>query len=253
MADLAKITLPSGNVYNFKDTAARQDIEILQNIVTGAMHYIGETTTAIQNGDSTNPVIIDGKSVTAKSGDVVIYQSKEYVFSDTDDKWHEFGSTGSLKALAFKDAASGQYTPSGSVSKPTFTGNELTSSGKFTPSGSVSTPTITVVPNTTNVKEATGKTMAKAVVATAPGATAPDNPVVYYSVHGETLSLFQLGFETEDSITLKDVSVVNGIKSATSSQLTFTGTEDDVTVKGTPTGDVSKPTFTGNQETITVS
>lgn len=253
LADLAKITLPSGNTYFFKDTTARQDIETLQNIVSGAMHYIGVTTSALYDGDDTNPIIIDGKSVTAKSGDVAICQNKEYVYSDTDDKWHEFGSTGSLKALAFKDTASGKYTPVGDVSKPTFTGDELTSTGKFTPSGSISTPTITVTPTTTNIKEASSEIVAKAIVASAPGTTAPDNSVVYYSVQDETLSLFQLGYQTGDSISLKDVSVVNGIQSAVSTQPTFTGTEGDVSVKGTPSGEVSKPSFTGTEDTIVVS
>lgn len=37
------------------------------------------------------------------------------------------------------------------------------------------------------------------------------------------------------------------------SSAAFTGTEGDITAKGTPTGTVSKPTFTGTQATITVS
>ena len=115
------------------------------------MHYLGVTTSAIIDGSSTNPIAISGESVTAKAGDVVIYGDMEFIFSDTDNKWHEYGSTGSLKALAFKDEASGDYTPAGSVSQPTFTGNEVdvditvaaSASGNYTPGGTVSKPTFT--------------------------------------------------------------------------------------------------------------
>ena len=151
MADISKITLPSGSEYNLKDATARADIESLKGSVTGAMHYLGVTTTAITDGSSTNPISVGGKSVTAKAGDVAISGSKEFVYSDTDNKWHEYGDTGSLKALAFKDEASGDFTPAGTVSKPTFTGTEsnvtvtvaASASGNYTPGGTVSQPTFT--------------------------------------------------------------------------------------------------------------
>ena len=107
------------------------------------MHYIGVTTTALSDGATTNPITIGETSVTAKSGDIAIYSSLEFIFSDSDSKWHEFGSTGSLKALAFKDSASGKTTPAGSVSQPTFTGSEVTGSATYTPAGTVSKPTFT--------------------------------------------------------------------------------------------------------------
>ena len=137
MAEISKITLPSGSTYDIKDSVARSDIADIKTSITGGMHYIGTTTTALTDGSSTNPITIGGASVTAKSGDIAIYGNLEFIFSSTDSKWHEFGSTGSLKALAFKDSASGNYTPAGSVSKPTFTGTAFNSTGKFTPSGSV--------------------------------------------------------------------------------------------------------------------
>lgn len=121
MADISVIKLPSGTSYNIKDAQASADIETIESAISGGMHYIGVTTTALTDGASTNPIMIDGKSITAKSGDIAIYGSLEFIFSDTDSKWHEFGSTGSLKALAFKDSAAGNFTPSGSVSTPAIT------------------------------------------------------------------------------------------------------------------------------------
>ena len=60
------------------------------------------------------------------------------------------------------------------------------------------------------MKNPTKVTVAKTVVAAAPGTTAPSNNITYYSVSGETLSLYQLGYTTGDSITTSDVTVKTG-------------------------------------------
>lgn len=200
MADISVIKLPSGTSYNIKDAQARADIETIESAISGGMHYIGVTTTALTDGASTNPIMIDGQSITAKSGDIAIYGSLEFIFSDTDSKWHEFGSTGSLKALAFKDSAA----------------------GNFTPSGSVSTPTITVTPTTGSVR-----TMAD--VGTLPECTLP---AFSATVASETLTLgWSAGsFDAGDLPELgANVTVVTGV-SATASQPTFTGTQGSLTV-----------------------
>ncbi len=130
MADKKYISIINNGTENLyiKDAEARQSISDIQSSITGAMHYIGKTTTALSEGATTNPIVIDGNNVTAKAGDVAIYGELEFVFNGT--KWQEFGSTGSLKALAFKDNASGNFTPAGSnaASTVTFTGG---ASGSF--------------------------------------------------------------------------------------------------------------------------
>ena len=106
------------------------------------MHYMGISSTAITDGSTTATLTIDGTSTTfaaADAGAVVIYGEKEYVWNGT--KWQEFGSTGSLKALAFKDSASGSYTPAGGVSQPSFTGTSKSVSVTGTPAGSVTIST----------------------------------------------------------------------------------------------------------------
>ena len=117
MADIKHVELPSGTTYNFVDEAGRALIAEMKDTLTGAMEYIGTTTTALSDGATTSPITIGTASITPKAGNVVIYGNKEFIWSDTDTAWHEFGSTGSLKALAFKDSASGSVKPSGSVSK----------------------------------------------------------------------------------------------------------------------------------------
>lgn len=248
MADISKITLPSGSEYNLKDATARADIESLKGSVTGAMHYLGVTTTAITDGSSTNPISVGGKSVTAKAGDVAISGSKEFVYSDTDNKWHEYGDTGSLKALAFKDEASGDFTPSGTVSKPTFTGTEsnvtitvaASASGNYTPEGTV-TPTVTL--NSTTVNSITD-------VGTLPSCTMP---ILTTTVANENLTIgWTDGTFAAGTLPTKgaDVSVATGVKTVTA---TFTGTKVNITGKTTATGEVSQPTFTGTTDTVTVS
>lgn len=192
MADISEITLPSGVTYDIKDATARNDISMLKGSGTGAMHYAGVTTTALANGSSTSPIKINEADYTPANGDVVIYGQLEFVWSTSDKKWHEFGSTGSLKGLAFKDSASASYTPAGSVSAPT----------------------VTVAVNTVKVAPITG-------VGTLPNFTA--------SVSNETLTL---GFSAGSLPTKgEDVTVATGIKSASASAPAFTGTNATITTK----------------------
>ena len=192
MADISEITLPSGATYDIKDATARNDISILKGSATGAMHYAGVTTTALANGSSTSPIKINNADYTPSNGDVIIYDSLELVWSTSDKKWHEFGSTGSLKALAFKDSASVPYTPTGSVSAPS----------------------VSVAVNTASVTPISG-------VGTLPSFTA--------SVANEVLTL---GFSAGSLPTKGTaVTVATGIKSASASAPTFTGQASTITVK----------------------
>lgn len=72
MADISKITLPSGTTYDLKDTTAREQINSIKSTVTGQMHYAGVTTTALANGSTTKPIQIGGANYTQSNGDVVI-------------------------------------------------------------------------------------------------------------------------------------------------------------------------------------
>lgn len=116
-----------GQQYDIKDAEARQSIVDLQTSVTGGMHYIGETSTALTDGATTSTLVAKSENSLSKltgfaSGDIVIYDELEFVWNGA--KWQEFGSTGSLKALAFKDSATGSVACAGSnsASAVTFTG-----------------------------------------------------------------------------------------------------------------------------------
>ncbi len=107
MPDISRITLPSGITYNIKDSVARASI-------SGGIQLKGTTTTVLTDESTTNPIRIDGELYTAVSQDAVFYGKKEFIFDGT--KWHEFGDMSGLGDLAVKDNASGDFTPSGSIS-----------------------------------------------------------------------------------------------------------------------------------------
>ena len=152
-----------------------------------------QTTTALTDEATTNPITINGESYTAVSQDAVFYGNKEFVFDGT--KWHEFGDMTGLGDLATNDSASGSFTPSGTVSAPTISADTAGTTGTF----------------------------ATTVDTAAPGATAPSNAIIYYSVSNEVLSLYQIGYSTDTAKT--------GDATYTASAPTFTGTAGTVTVE----------------------
>ena len=137
MANIKQIKLPSGTTYDIVDQGARDLIEQL----SGYTYYIGVTTTALTDGSTTNPIVVNDQSVTANTGGIVTYQNAEFIFNGT--AWQEFGDLGALGALAYKDNASASYTPSGTINAPAFTGSSATISLSYTPSGTVAAPTFT--------------------------------------------------------------------------------------------------------------
>lgn len=112
---MSKITLPvniNGEIkdieFTIKDAEARQMITDLGN----ALYWIGVTTTALSEGATTNPITVNGESVTAKLGGLASYDGMEYAWNGSE--WQGMGPN-NLGALAYKNSASGNYTPSGTV------------------------------------------------------------------------------------------------------------------------------------------
>lgn len=148
MAYISKIQLPSGTTYDIKDAEARELISDLSSATT----FLGVTTTELTDGDTSSRIVIDDRNVTVHEGDIAIYETSEFIFDGT--IWHLFGDLSNLGSLAYKNSASGTYTPAGTVSQPSFTGTtkyisasvgKATKSmeGSFTPEGTVSQPTFT--------------------------------------------------------------------------------------------------------------
>lgn len=320
MADISKITLPSGTTYDIKDATARAAV------AGGMLAFIGKPSNLysdngtmevlpanFSDGNTTvkyvklsGAVNIRGTSYASGSiykvqtGDTMIVGDSEYVatVSGTDPsttvKWNEFGSTSSLGALAFENdgsvtfAPSGSvdvygnevsanhvavtgdgvdYTPSGTVSQPSFSGTELTSTGTFTatgsvtlsnsnvtapvsvdsssgavatytPAGSVAAPTISVssAGSTGTIKNPTSKTVVTDMDVADASATAATGELVYASVSNETLTLKKFVETRGDSITTSNVTVKTGDASYTATAPAFTGTGVRLV-----TGDISVP------------
>ncbi len=169
MAYISKITLPSGNTYNIKDETARASIAALNS----GSFFLGITTTELYDLATTNPVTIDGSSVTAVNGNIVVYDKAEFIYykpdSNATGKWIEFGDLSNLGTLAYKHAVTlskgsgdvvlGEGTTF-TASAPTVTigaGSTDTVLGTGT-TFTATAPTVTVTPTTTCVKAAASGT-----------------------------------------------------------------------------------------------
>ena len=176
----------------------------------------------------------------------------------------------------------GTFTPEGEVTVSTqSTTNQTTTvspaesgTATYTPAGNVTAPTISVetAGMTANIHNPTAVNVVQTWRAAAPvdlnnPSTKLTDYVELYKVSNETLFLYQVGCTTAPSITTEDVSVKTGDAAYTASQpsfsgtgvrlvtgniavpnaytASFTGSQHEVSVSGTPDGTISQPEFTG--------
>jgi len=204
--------------------------------------------------------------------------------------------TGATAALAAAPTFSGTgtrltatYTPAGSVSQPTFTGNKVQLGGTFsgsefsisyTPTGSVSQPTFTgdkikiSSTFTGNALTSTGKFTPVGTVSqpTFTGTKVQITPTFSGTENSETISYTPTGSISQPTFTGNKVkisgsftgsaltstgeytpvgSISQAIFTGSKYQLSFTGNELTSTGSYKPTGTVSKPTFTGTKAQFT--
>ena len=257
---ISKVQL-SGGTYFIKDTEAHEKLAGL----TGAMHFVGTSST-----DPTKEVpAVAGHTGAFAAGDVVVYtptgkQECEYVYNGS--TWQEFGSTGSLKALAFKDSASGNVTVSGTAAAQVFSGTQETLehdvtgasvrvegnydkpndiSIDYTPEGTVSAPDVTLSTGTAiasatpgSVKDGSAASLSynnstiKGISTVTSGSEAK---LSYSSVKSSYVESFNQG--TLPSITKSDakasyISAFNGGSAATMTKKDVTATHIDSLTPG---------------------
>lgn len=274
MPDIKQITLPSGTTYDLRDSR-------VDSIISQGTRWVGVTTTELADGSTTSTITIDGATHNAEIGDIASYNNMEFIWNGT--VWQEFGSTGSLKALAFKDSASGSVT----VPKTyTFTGTSTSVSVSGTTTGSVSetksnvsispassgtatyTPagSVSVTPTTTSKYVAANATGGGSVTA----GTAANCVLPTYTVSNEVLTITAGSWtaNTPTAVTLPSFSkqtIATGITSSTfsgtgvrlvtdSQVLTgasFSGASMTSTGSVTATGGVT--TATTESKTVTVT
>ena len=260
MPDISKITLPSGTTYDIKDATARAAI-------AGGTVFLGITTTPLTDGATTQTIIIGGESISAINGGIAIYLNGEFIYADSDSKWHEIGDTGNLGDLAYKDEASGSFTPAGTVSQPTFSGSQSSvtitaadnSSGNYQPKGTVSQPTFTGSETTStgsftpsgSVTVTTNATTNKTATVSTTSGTATYTPAG--SVTAPTISVATAGSTT----TVNSITAVGSLPILTTTveneTLTIGWSAGALPTKGenttVKTGDASysasQPTFSG--------
>lgn len=253
MADISKIVL-GGTIYNIKDSVARATL-------AGGMHFLGVSMTNITD-DSTLEAIVktgtntankyytgtpsSGTSVTIggvtytttnvplTSGDVVIYGRLEFVFSGSDNKWHELGSTGSLGTLAYKSniavtykkATSASFSGTAATITHSVTQGSVTASGDFTPSGTISGTVSNGTPGkTTMVRTVSTSKLAQTTIHDTPklNTTSIDTVGTISTITPSTGSIYGCGNNTtainasyaNETLTLSAVSVATKNSSAT--------------------------------------
>ena len=136
--------------------ADKAKLDTLISSSTHALNFIGFTTTALTDGATTSTLVADSSKWLSKTtgfvaGDVVFYGHKEFIWNGS--SWTEFGDGSSLRALAFKDSASGTMTipatghthSTPSLSHSVTQGN-VSASGSYTPEGTVSVTTNDTIP-----------------------------------------------------------------------------------------------------------
>ena len=105
--------------FDLQDAGARELIAALGN----AVKWLGVTTTELVDNVTTSPdIIVGGETKTATAGGMAQYSGEEFVYDGS--KWQSIGKN-NFGNLAFKNSASGNFTPAGTVGAPTIsvTGN----------------------------------------------------------------------------------------------------------------------------------
>lgn len=259
MPDINQVTLPSGTTYDLRDSR-------VDSIISQGTRWVGVTTTALSDGSTTSTIVIDGASHTAEIGDITSYNNMEFIWNGT--VWQEFGSTGSLKALAFKDTASGTvavpktYSFTGSSTSVSVSG---TTAGSITPTKSAvtvskaSSGTATYTPQGSNASSSVSGTCSvipSGSISTGTGtanytpAGSVSTPTISVKTAGSTTSVTPFGSAgTLPSCTLPTYTVANGVLTITAGSFSAGTLPSGGTAVTVKTGDAayqsSQPSFTG--------
>jgi hypothetical protein len=139
--------------------------------------YLGVTTTALSDGSTTNPITIDGESVTAVAGNIVsyndtttsLYTAKDFIFNGT--KWQEFASPTKLGKFAYVNKGTATFTPNvtknGTVTAASATLAATARPATFSTTAVTGATAIKTVSSiTTNANVITGGSYSKATAAT---------------------------------------------------------------------------------------
>lgn len=230
---IKQITLPSGTTYDIEDSVARAAASGLRMVKCtqasdtpyGVKWMDGsvEITGTLVASDSTTGTfyLVPVKQTEEKN----IYAEYVTVVTGVNYSWEKLGDTeidlSILGDLAYKDSASGTYTPAGSIAVNASSGTGTS----YTPEGSVTAPTISVA-------------SAGSTASVTPFGTQGSLPALTMTVSEGNLSI---AFDQGSLPTAGTaVTVKTGDASYEASTPVFSGTE-------------KKLAFSGTQSTVTVS
>ena len=104
--EIGKMRIPNGSLYTEIDTGDTYMYDADNTTwhkvsiggggggTQGGIVLVGETTTALTDEATTNPITVDGQSYTAQPNDAVVYGNKEFLYTGT--RWIEFGDVSEI-------------------------------------------------------------------------------------------------------------------------------------------------------------
>lgn len=116
---ITNITDTNNVVYWLKDKEANDSLEELSRKISTPLNYRGVSTSNISDGSTLRIIDLSNvRNYEAVPGDIIIVNKEgkrplEFIFDG--NQWSEFGSTGSLRDLAFYDKVKGSTTLNTSV------------------------------------------------------------------------------------------------------------------------------------------
>ena len=259
---LAKMTLPSGNTYYFKDEDVRDwvgdgttsgaekrltDVETAIESLANATHWLGVTSTTLSDGATTNPIIIGSSSVTAVNGDIVQDANHvEYIFNGNlaTPAWQQLGSSvGTLGNFAYADEGESTFTVSGTANS-----SSVSFSGGTTDSVLGADTTFTTADSTVTLGTPT-------TASVTPFGSAGSAPSWTGTVANEELTIgWDAGTVPTAGTAVEVVTALPSTGNTASAQTITVGSNDPVTaVTGVGTATASGQSFTSNSTTITVT
>lgn len=284
---ISKITLPGAEgdvLYYVKDSEAR---DLISTIQSGSVVWAGVTTTELTDGCAVSAIIVGDKEIAATQGLMAAYkadgeaQAREFIYNG--EIWQELGGLGLLKALAYKDEASAEYTPAGTLadSEVTFADTAKTSVLKADTTFTITAPDITLAADDNKIDVVTAiptatvpKTVANTTKYITPATTTVPNVTDVGSVgsaaswsanvENENLSFsWKTNVPTSPATLGDSITVVNSITSEDENKTGAIGYIDGISVSETDTNSVTfaeankesvlKSTLTATAGTQTIS
>ena len=222
--DTTKTYNGSGNV-EFSVTASSLGL-------SGAMHFLGTSTTAITDGGNENPTI-GGSQKTPAAGDVVLYGNQEFVYT-SNSKWELLGDEGSYALKSVQIVAGDGLDGGGPLTGDVTIDHEIPTGAKATTKGGsgkyISGVTTDKFGHVTAFSDETLPTLSKGTT------TGTGNAVTDISVSGHKITLTKgETFATSAELTTIGNSYPSKIEEGTTNgtiSVTVNGTASNVKVKG---------------------